>query len=369
MALRDLLILIVVLALHSFAFGQSSDHCVDDGLDMDPRGYHYVGGRDAVYLFKEDGNLVSKDGKEWTTINEVRPRKAAAPAPEQTGQTSSTKPSGPNVDQMSAHLDILPTLVDLCGLHSAENYRTDGLSRKPVLDGSVINLGARVLVESFNGIAMTKGRRHMRHPRLEKDPTFDSRLLYDMSADPPQKSDIAKEHLKVVSRLGGVQERVNAKNDNRQPRYTIGSDQQNPVEFTPSAWSKRISTWQKGIRIETPGAAAIFAEVELPGIYRFSLRRWPAEINEPIRPAPELSVPDGFEGKTTTKRERALPMVKARLNCGGFDETVGVMDDMVEAVFTVTLKTGDCDILAQFIADDGKGRRQRVRSLVSVRRM
>ena len=41
--------------------------------------------------------LVSKDGKEWKTIKEVRPRKAAAPAPKPTGHTSSTKPSGPNV--------------------------------------------------------------------------------------------------------------------------------------------------------------------------------------------------------------------------------------------------------------------------------
>ena len=261
---------------------------------------------------------------------------------------------GRDVNQLSAHLDILPTLVDLCGVQPPENYQTDGLSLKPVLDGSVNNLGARVLVESFNGIVMTKRWRHMRHPRFKKDPTFDSRLLYDMSADPAQENDIAKEQPKIISRFNAVLERVKAKNDNRQPRYIIGSDQQNPAEFTPSAWSKRISTWQKGIRNGTSGAAAIFAEVELPGTYRFSLRRWPAEIDEPIRSGPELTVPDGFEGKTKIERGRALPIVKARLEVAGFDETIVVTDDMTEAVFTVPLKKGDCDILAQFIADDSK---------------
>ena len=261
---------------------------------------------------------------------------------------------GRDFAQLSAHLDILPTLVDLCELQAPGNYRTDGLSLKPVLDGSVKNLGDRVLVESFNGIVMTKRWRHMRHPRFKKDPTFDSRLLYNMSIDPAQKNDVAKEHLEVVARLNVALERVNAENDNRQQRYVIGSDKQNPIEFTPSSWSERISVWQRGIRAGQPGAVPIFAEVEAPGAYRFSLRRWPKEMDAPIRSAPELTVPDGFEGKTKIERGRALPIVKARLKVPGFDKSVEVTDDMTEAVFTVNLKKGDCDILAQFIADDGK---------------
>ncbi len=261
---------------------------------------------------------------------------------------------GRDVKQLSAHLDVLPTLVDLCRLQTPKNYKADGISLKPALDGMVKNIGLRVLVESFNGIVMTKRWRHMRHPRFKKDPTFDSRLLYDMSIDPAQKNDVAKEHLEVVARLNVALERVNAENDNRQQRYVIGSDKQNPIEFTPSSWSERISVWQRGIRAGQPGAVPIFAEVEAPGAYRFSLRRWPKEMDAPIRSAPELTVPDGFEGKTKTERGRALPIVKARLKVPGFDKSVEVTDDMTEAVFTVNLKKGDCDILAQFIADDGK---------------
>ena len=261
---------------------------------------------------------------------------------------------GRDVKQLSAHLDVLPTLVDLCRLQTPKNYKADGISLKPALDGMVKNIGPRVLVESFNGIVMTKRWRHMRHPRFKKDPTFDSRLLYDMSIDPAQKNDVAKEHLEVVARLNVALERVNAENDNRQQRYVIGSDKQNPIEFTPSSWSERISVWQRGIRAGQPGAVPIFAEVAAPGAYRFSLRRWPKEMDAPIRSAPELTVPDGFEGNTKTERGRALPIVKARLKVPGFDKSVEVTDDMTEAVFTVNLKKGDCDILAQFIADDGK---------------
>ena len=140
------------------------------------------------------------------------------------------------------------------------------MSLKPVLDGTVNDLGDRVLVESYNGIVMTKRWRLMHHPKFKKNPEFDSKLLYDMSVDPAQKKDVASAHPEVVSRLNAILEEVNAK----------------------------------------------------------------------------------------TEKGKALPIVKARLKITGFDKTIEVTDDMNEAVFTVPLKKGDCDILAQFIADDGK---------------
>lgn len=260
---------------------------------------------------------------------------------------------GRDVNQLSAHLDVMPTLVDLCELQTPGNYRTDGLSLKPALYGATNSLGDRVLVESFNGVVMTKRWRLIHDPRFRKDPTYDSQLLYDMSTDPVQKNDVADAHPDVVSYLNAVLDQVNAKNDTRQGRYSIGSRKQNPVEFTPSSWSERVVLWQSGIRNGTPGAVKIFADVETPGTYRFSLRRWPQEVNQPIRSAPKLTVPDGFEGKTKTERGRALPIIKAQLKVADFDKTMDVTDDMTEATFTVPLKKGDCDIEATFIGNDG----------------
>ncbi len=262
---------------------------------------------------------------------------------------------GRDINQLSAHLDIMPTLVDLCRLKAPENYQTDGMSLKPVLDGAVKDLGERVLVESLNGVVMTKRWRLMHHPKFRKNPKFDSMLLYDMSVDPAQKKDVAKAHPEVVKRLNAALEAVNAKNDTRQERFIIGSDKHNPVEFNPSSWSERVMVWQTGIRKRCiPRVVPIFAEAEVPGVYRFRLRRWPEEVNQPIRGSAELTVPDGFEGKTTKEKGKALPIVKARLKVADFDKTIAVTDDMVQATFTVPLKKGNCDIHAQFIADDGK---------------
>lgn len=92
----------------------------------------------------------------------------------------------------------------------------------------------------------------------------------------------------------------------------------------------------------------------MPGTYRFCLRRWPEEVDKPIRASARVTVPSGLSGETTTKPGRALPIVKARLKVADFDRTIDVTDDMVQATFTVPLKKGNCDILAQFVGGDGK---------------
>jgi len=251
---------------------------------------------------------------------------------------------GRDVNQLSAHLDVLPTLIDLCELQTPANYQTDGQSLNPVFEGKVKNLGDRVLVESFRGIVITKQWRLVNKTEL-----------YDIQADPGQNRNIAAAHPGVVSRLNAELAKVDKKNDTRQQRFIIGSDKQNPTEFTPEQWSeRRVGFWQRGIHTGAPGTAPILAEVEAPGTYRFSLRRWPEVVDKPIRASAKVTVPDGLSGETTTKPGRALPIVKARLKVGDFDETIDVTDDMIPATFTVPLKKGDCDILAQFIADDGK---------------
>ncbi len=141
----------------------------------------------------------------------------------------------------------------------------------------------------------------------------------------------------------------------RQQRFIIGSTKQKTTEFTPESWAQRkVGFWQSGIIRGAPGTAPIFAEAEQAGTYEFSLRRWPQEVNQPIRSSANLIVPDGFTGATKKEQGKALPIVKARLKVAGFDKTIDVTNGMLEATFRVPLKKGDCDIQVQFIGDDGK---------------
>ncbi len=112
--------------------------------------------------------------------------------------------------------------------------------------------------------------------------------------------------------------------------------------------------WQRGIHTGNPGATPILAEVDTTGTYRFSLRRWPEKVDTPIHASAQLTIPDGITGDTKKAEGRALPITHARLNVGGFDKTMEMMDEMTEVTFTVPLTKGECTILAEFIGSTVK---------------
>jgi hypothetical protein len=234
--------------------------------------------------------------------------------------------SGREIDQLAAHLDVLPTLVELCGL-AYDDGPLDGVSLAPLLrEGKAIP--PRTIVDAFLGIVMTERWR-----------LVNGEELYDIEADPGQERDLAEEHPEVVKCLREALEDNQRKNDDLQRRYIIGA-KQNPVEFTPEDWIKRgISFWQSGIINGEQGFAPILVKVARAGTYRFELRRWPEETGAPIRGA----LPTG--GKK-------LDIVRASLRVQDFNKTIPVGEAMTAAVFEVELQAGPADIAASFSTKD-----------------
>ena len=107
-------------------------------------------------------------------------------------------------------------------------------------------------------------------------------------------------------------------------------------------------------RMGAPGTAPIFAEADQAGTYEFSLRRWPKEVNKPIRSSIKMTLSSAGGGGVITRAGKALPITKARLRVAGFDKTIDVSDDMTAASFNVSLKKGSCDIHAQLLDKKGK---------------
>ena len=168
---------------------------------------------------------------------------------------------------------------------------------------------------------------------------------------------MADAHPEVVAQLSAELERVNQRNAEPDHRYVIGSDRHNPVEFTPDHWHDRtgLGWWQSGI-IEGGGApASTLVEVDRDGAYEFRLRRWPEAVDQPISSAAEVRVPSNAYGGTKMVPGTALPVVKAKLKVAGFDKTIEVTDNMVEAMFTVPLKKGKHDIYSEFLDKGGNG--------------
>ncbi|GAB3279666.1 sulfatase-like hydrolase/transferase [Larkinella harenae] len=108
------------------------------------------------------------------------------------------------IHTQAAHIDVLPTLADLCGLSVKWPHLLDGRSLAGLLRGQSDSLPERMLFThsagmTSNGLAAEPGGVRTAHYRLvqQKGQT----QLYDMLGDPAQTKDIAVEQPQEVQRL------------------------------------------------------------------------------------------------------------------------------------------------------------------------
>src|SRR5262249_28724944 len=91
-------------------------------------------------------------------------------------------------------------------------------------------------------------------------------------------------------------------------------------------------------------------EIERPGTYEFTLRRWPAEADLPISAAsPEYRAADGVLSAGI-----ALPIAKARIKIANFEQNAPVGPADNETTFTAALPSGLAELQSWFSAADGQ---------------
>ena len=240
---------------------------------------------------------------------------------------------GRDVEQLAAHIDVLPTLIDLCDLNCPTQVQCDGVSVKPLLEGTAESWADRTIVESFVGVVMTE------RWRLVNDTE-----LYDIITDPGQRHDVAAQYPETVRRLQNVLADNRRKNDNRQQRILLGSDQAKCVRFSPEHWldeERRHLTFRTSLVLQGEFAEGeIPVEVATPGRYEFTLRRWPEILDTPI-----CSAIDGG---------RALKIAQAGIQVAGFHATEAVSEEMSSVTFTVDLDSGNANIRAWFVTDENQ---------------
>jgi len=139
--------------------------------------------------------------------------------------------SGRNVEQLTAHFDLFPTLIDLCNLKGAENIRFDGTSLAALLRAKRVQWPERKLVVAVN--------REEHPPRwrrtavlTERWRLIDGEKLYDIQANPEQRRDIAANHPNVVAGLRQFYDehwKDVSKRFGEHCRLMIGAPQENPT--------------------------------------------------------------------------------------------------------------------------------------------
>ena len=100
--------------------------------------------------------------------------------------------AGRKIPQISAAIDLLPTLADLAGVEVATRKPLDGVSLKPLLQGRPDDWPDRMIFSHWRGRVSVRTQQH----RLDHQGN-----LYDMTADPGQYENIARQRPEETERL------------------------------------------------------------------------------------------------------------------------------------------------------------------------
>jgi arylsulfatase A-like enzyme len=269
---------------------------------------------------------------------------------------------GKEVKPITAHVDVVPTLIDLCQIGSPKGVKFDGTSVKTLLYG--------IEEETWPDRILVTDSQRVKDPikwRKSAVMTSQYRLvngkeLYDIKKDPGQKSDIASSNPKVVARLTKF---YDAWWEDLLPSFSnataiyLGHPKENPARLTSHDWITTGSTpWnQAHIRRATTGKGNTgFWNVKVieDGEYEFHLRRWPKErdlaIDAPLKPGADVP---GVRAMRTAQG-KAISPVKATLKIGDITAEAPVKPGMKEVIFTLKLKAGKTQLLTLFHGAKGE---------------
>lgn len=111
---------------------------------------------------------------------------------------------GRDISTLAAHIDVLPTLAELCGVPVPASHNPDGRSLVPLLKDNHAPWERDHLVSQYHGgagFSYAPERVTDSYVMTEQWRLLNGNELYDVEADPAQRKDVAPEHPEVVARL------------------------------------------------------------------------------------------------------------------------------------------------------------------------
>jgi hypothetical protein len=190
---------------------------------------------------------------------------------------------GRTVDRIAAHIDVAPTLLDLCGANRPAQVRFDGVSLRPLLQGNAAGWSDRTLYFQWHrgdapqlnrACAALSPRYKLVQPlgsadgRMPENPVFE---LYDYAADPLEMKNIAASHPDVVTQMrrgyeAWFKDVTGGRDYAVPPRIAVGAVEQKEVLFTRQDWRGSTAGW-------TPDSVGHwFVDVRRAGDYAITLR-------------------------------------------------------------------------------------------------
>lgn len=193
-------------------------------------------------------------------------------------------PKGKTVNELASHIDLMPTLMDLCGIENGNHPPFDGKSLVSLLKDEKNDWQERNIYSIQNDGTWNDFPASVRNNRyrLVKD-NAQNILLYDMVNDPSQTTNIAKENPQIARKLQTDLEnwfKDVTKNGIELPLAEVGHDE-SPIVHLPAPEAKLsknlafegdrgwANDWIKGWKFDDKAVWKV--KVVEPGTYTVSI--------------------------------------------------------------------------------------------------
>lgn len=238
---------------------------------------------------------------------------------------------GKSIPALSTHMDILPTLIDLCGLTGPPTLKFDGRSLAPLLQNRIREWpdDRTVFVHNQRVEYPVKDKEYQVLTEKWRLVKRDKDELYHIQDDAGQSRDLAAQYPDVVKDLYRRYEQWWKDVYPRTDEYAaihIGSPYEERVTLFPHDAHKR------------EGKSIWVVRVDQAGRYRIKLNRWPEESGKRI--------------VENIKGDKQISIQSGHLQAGNITVKKVVTTDMTSIYFDVDLSEGITCLELYFKQDD-----------------
>ncbi|MCG6191240.1 arylsulfatase [Maribellus maritimus] len=244
---------------------------------------------------------------------------------------------GRDIESLTAHIDVLPTLVDLCGLSTSDSLELDGISFKPQIEGALNDNARNHLVAQLHGGAYFKNKPKKWQESCvltDKWRLINGKELYDIQKDPSQREDVSGDNPNKVKELRSV---YNAYWKSVSPGMKpvlidLGNPAENPTTLCSQDWYLPYGNppWNFRTISKLPKETGPWkVNIKTPGKYRITLRQFPKEA------------------------DNIVEAVRAKIQISGIVQEKFVEPGSKGVVFEIELPTGPSELVTYLYNDEG----------------
>jgi arylsulfatase A-like enzyme len=270
---------------------------------------------------------------------------------------NSKRPIERDVLQLTSCMDVLPTLLDLCGITIPDKLPLDGQSFLPLLrDPKALWPNRTIIIDTQREDFLEKWKKSA--VMTDQWRLINGRELYNIRQDPGQTKDISSSNADTVLKLRQQYENWwtdISKQKGDYVRIAIGGIE-NPVTLTchdihPN--NNLMPAWHQVMVREgnMPSRGTWMIEVKKAGNYEFRLRRWPEESHLANNASALKGSP--VPGGKPYPSGKAFYFTKAFVKTGQQQEEIILNAKHPEAIVKLNVPVGVMSLEAWFADEQG----------------